>query len=68
MSAHHTYIDSGVTAIALYVGFTATIFPVLQMIALCVGIITGILTIMNMVGYVPRWFKRIKLYFKKISK
>jgi len=67
MSAHHTYIDSGVTAIALYVGFTASLFPLLQMIALCIGIVTGTLTCMNMIGYTPKWLKSVKRFFKKIS-
>lgn len=67
MSASHSYIDSGVTAIALYVGFFASVFPALQLIALCVGTLTGILTIMNMLGYTPKWLKTIKRYLKRIS-
>lgn len=76
MSTSHTYIDSGATAISLYIGFRMPILAAglphytmmaLQGAALCIGIITGILTTMNMLGYVPMWLKKIKRYFKKIS-
>lgn len=77
MTAQHTYIDSGITAIALYVGFRMPELAIglpqyimmgLQAMALTIGIITGILTIMNMVGYIPKWLKRLKKHFNHISK
>lgn len=77
MSVTHSYIDAGATAIVLYVGFRMPMLAVglphyfmmgLQCTALVVGITTGILTCMNMIGYTPRWLKRVKTFFKRISK
>ncbi len=77
MHTAHSYIDSGITAIFLYLGFRlpmlAATWPThimwgVQLAALLIGITTGILTIMNFLGYTPKWLKRIKIYFKNISK
>lgn len=58
----------GTNAPLIHIQFPPVVLHSLQAGAFCVSMSVGMLTLMNMLGYEPRWLKSVKSYFKNKSK